>query len=111
MCLLSFLQLLRLKYVNVPHLLMRAIPCTYHHPSFDHPNNNWYTIQIKELIITQFSPQLCYISCIRPQYPRQHLVFTPPRYMGRHSSTLFRFPDLRSHGMKVCYAYAANIRT
>jgi hypothetical protein len=51
MFLLSSLQLLRLKYVNIPHLPTLTIQWPLHHPSFDNRNNIWCIIQIMELVI------------------------------------------------------------
>jgi hypothetical protein len=72
----SLTQVPMLSYMNPIHTLqpMHATWCAYHYPpSFDHPNNSWWRVQIMELLIMQFFPASCHFIPLRSKYSPKHL--------------------------------------
>jgi hypothetical protein len=49
-----------------------------HPPWFDHPNI-WWSIQVMELLIMQFSPAVCHFLCFKSKYSSQHPVNKHPQ--------------------------------
>ena len=47
---------------HTPH--SRYMPCPSHSSRFDHPNDIWWAVRIIRLLVTYFSPFLCYLTLL-----------------------------------------------
>ena len=59
-------------------LPIRATCPTHMSSTFDHPNNIWWGVQSRKLLIVQSSPVSYYLVPFRPKYPPQHPILEKP---------------------------------
>ena len=58
---------------SIPHTC--CLPSPSHSSRFDHTNNIWWAVQIIKLLIMLFSPLLCHLVPLRPQYSPQVCLY------------------------------------
>ena len=70
------------------------MPRPSHSSESDHPNCIWWAVQIRMLLIMQYSPPLCYLVPRRHKYLPQHDIPKHPQLMLLSRSDSQRFPYL-----------------